>query len=141
MGRILAIDYGERRTGLAATDTLQLIANGLTTVPGNEVIRFLTEYVSKEPVEMFVVGYPKQMNNQPSENMSKIVPFVERLKKAFPNIPVEYYDERFTSVIAKQTILAAGVKKKKRREKALTDEVSAVIILQSYLESKRNLSV
>lgn len=138
MGRIVAIDYGAKRTGLAVTDNLHMIANRLTTVPGNEVVKFLTNYMLEETVDLFVVGYPKQMNNQPSENMKRIEPFVAQLKKAFPNIPVEYYDERFTSVIAQQTIIAAGVKKKKRQDKALTDEVSAVIILQSFLESKRN---
>ena len=100
MGRIIAIDYGRKRTGLAVTDTLQMIANGLTTVPSGELVKFLADYVSREPVERFVVGLPKQMNNEPSENMKYVEAFVTHLKRTLPNIPVEYYDERFTSVLA-----------------------------------------
>lgn len=138
MGRIIAIDYGRKRTGLAATDTLQLIANGLTTVPSGELVKYLQEYISREPVDRFVVGLPKQMNNEASENMVYVEAFVKHLKRAIPDIPVEYYDERFTSVLAQRAIREGGVKKWKRRDKALVDEVSAVIILQSYLENKRN---
>lgn len=138
MGRIIAIDYGRKRTGLAATDTLQLIANGLTTVPSGELVKYLQEYISREPVERFVVGLPKQMNNEASENMVYVEAFVKHLKRVIPDIPVEYYDERFTSVLAQRAIREGGVKKWKRRDKALVDEVSAVIILQSYLENKRN---
>lgn len=137
MGRIVAIDYGRKRTGIAVTDTLQLIANGLTTVASGELVKFLTDYSAKEPVELFVVGLPKQMNNTPSENMQYVEAFVKHLKRTLPHIPVEYYDERFTSVMAHQAMLEAGLKKKKRQEKALVDEVSAVIILQSYLENKK----
>lgn len=137
MGRIIAIDYGRKRTGLAATDTLQIIANGLTTVPSGELVNYLTVYVSREPVELFVVGLPKQMNNEPSENMKYVEAFVTHLKRTIPNIPVVYYDERFTSVMAHQAMLDGGLKKKKRQDKGLVDEVSAVIILQAYLESKK----
>lgn len=137
MGRILAIDYGRKRTGIAVTDTLQLIANGLTTVPTAELMSFLTDYVSREPVERILVGMPKQMNNEASENMKRIEPFVRTLRKAMPNIPVEYVDERFTSVLAHRAMLEGGLKKKARQDKALVDEISATIILQDYLESKR----
>ncbi len=135
MGRILAIDYGLKRVGIAVTDTLQLIANGLTTVYVNEVMNFLEQYTAKEPVDLFVVGLPKQMNNEASESMKYIEPFVNRLKKKFPSIDVKYVDERFTSVLAHQTMLAGGLKKKDRQNKALADQISATIILQSYLES------
>lgn len=137
MGRILAIDYGKKRTGIAVSDTLQLIANGLTTVPTAELMSFLTDYVSREPVERIIVGLPKQMNNEASENMKRIEPFVRTLRKAMPNIPVEYVDERFTSVLAHRAMLEGGLKKKARQDKALVDEISATIILQDYLESKR----
>lgn len=137
MARILAIDYGKKRTGLAVTDELQLIANGLTTVATVELEKFILSYVEREPVERIVVGLPKQMNNQPSENMGRITPFVNRLRKLLPSIPVEYYDERFTSVLAHQAILASGIGKMARRDKALVDEISATIILQSYMESCR----
>ena len=137
MGRILAIDYGKKRTGIAVSDTLQLIANGLTTVPTVELMSFLTDYVSREPVERIIVGLPKQMNNEASENAKRIEPFVRTLRKAMPNIPVEYVDERFTSVLAHRAMLEGGLKKKARQNKALVDEISATIILQDYLESKR----
>jgi putative holliday junction resolvase len=137
MGRIISIDYGRKRTGLAATDTLKLIANGLCTVQSSQLISFLKTYVEKEPVELFVVGLPKQMNNQPSESMKYIEPFVVNLKKNFPNIPVEMVDERFTSAMAHQAMIAGGLKKKDRQDKALVDEISAVIILQSYMETQR----
>lgn len=137
MGRIVAIDYGRKRTGVAVTDTLQIIANGLTTVPSGELVKFLSDYVSKEPVDLFIVGQPKQMNNEPSENMKYVEAFVTHLKRTIPQIPVVYYDERFTSVMAHQAMLDGGLKKKKRQAKALVDEISAVIILQAYLESKK----
>ena len=129
--------YGRKRTGLAVTDTLQMIANGLTTVPSGELTRFLADYVSREPVERFVVGLPKQMNNELSENMRYVEAFVTHLKRTIPDIPVEYYDERFTSVLAHKAMLDGGLKKKKRQDKGLVDEISAVIILQSYLENKK----
>lgn len=137
MGRIIAIDYGRKRTGLAVTDPLQMIANGLTTVPSGEVVHYLVNYVAKEAVDLFVVGLPKQMNNEPSENMKYVEAFVVHLKRAIPSIPIQYYDERFTSVMAHQAMLSGGLKKKKRQEKGLVDEISAVIILQAYLESKK----
>ena len=137
MGRIVAIDYGRKRSGVAVPDTLQMIANGLTTVPSGELVKFLSDYVAKEPVDLFVVGQPKQMNNEPSENMKYVEAFVTHLKRSIPQIPVQYYDERFTSVLAHKAMLDGGLKKKKRQEKALVDEISAVIILQAYLESKK----
>lgn len=137
MGRILAIDYGQKRTGIAVTDSLQIIANGLTTVPTAQLLDFLTGYVGQEQVERIVVGLPKQTNGEFSENMRRITPFVQRLTKLLPEIPVEYVDERFTSVLAQRAILEAGLKRKDRQNKALVDEVSACIILQTYLESRR----
>lgn len=137
MGRILAIDYGKKRTGIAVTDILQIIANGLTTVPTQDLMDFLLKYVEKEPVERIIVGHPKQMNNQDSENMKRIIPFVNQLKKKLSQIPIELVDERFTSVLAHQAMLDGGLRKKARQDKALVDEISATIILQSYLESKK----
>ena len=137
MSRILAIDYGKKRTGVAVTDILQIIANGLTTVPTSELMDFILKYVETEPVERIIVGYPKQMNNEDSENMKRIIPFVNQLKKKLPNISVEWVDERFTSVLAHQAMLDGGLKKKARQSKALVDEIGATIILQSYLESRK----
>ena len=137
MSRILAIDYGRKRTGLAVSDTMQIIANGLTTVPTHELLDFIAGYVQKEPVERIIIGLHKQMNNEVSENMKYIEPFVRLLKKKLPEMPVEFVDERFTSVLAHRTMLEAGLKKKDRQNKALVDEISATIILQTYLESKR----
>ncbi|MBR3916618.1 MAG: Holliday junction resolvase RuvX [Bacteroidaceae bacterium] len=137
MARLLAIDYGKKRTGLAVTDELQIIANGLTTVATSSLVDYILDYVKREQVERIIVGMPKQMNNEPSENMCRIVPFVNRLKKLLPEIPVEYHDERFTSVLAHQAILASGIGKMARRNKELVDAVSATIILQSYMESRR----
>ncbi len=137
MARILAIDYGKKRTGIAVTDELQIIANGLATVPTVELEKFILSYVEREPVEKIIVGLPKQMNNLPSENMGRIVPFVNRMRKLLLQIPIEYYDERFTSVLAHKAILASGIGKMARRDKALVDEISATIILQSYMESRR----
>jgi putative Holliday junction resolvase len=137
MGRIIAIDYGQKRTGLAATDTLQLIANGLTTVPSDRAVEYLVNYVSGEAVDVFVVGYPKQMNNEPSENLTHVAGFVKRLRRALPDIPVAYCDERFTSVLAHRAMRDGGLKRSKRRDKALADELSAVFILQAYLESTK----
>ncbi len=135
MGRILAIDYGQKRVGIAVTDEFQLIANGLTTVHSKDIFIFLKEYILKEKVDCFVVGEPRQMNNLPSESVKFIDPFIKQLKKMFPEIPIERIDERFTSKIASQTMLTAGLKKKDRQNKALVDTISATIILQSYMES------
>lgn len=137
MGRYLAIDYGKKRTGIAVSDPMRIIANGLTTVPTATLFDFLKEYLSKEEVTVIVVGQPKQMNNEDSENMKRIEPFVGRLRKLYPNISIEYFDERFTSKMAHQTMLDGGLKKKERQNKALVDEISATIILQGYMESKR----
>ncbi|MDR0605239.1 MAG: Holliday junction resolvase RuvX [Bacteroidales bacterium] len=135
MGRILAIDYGMKRVGIAVTDTLQIIANGLTTVSVEEIFPFLKAYVQKENVELFIVGEPKQMNYTNSDASKYIEPFVKKLKKDFPDIPVKRVDERFTSKMAFQTMIDAGLNKKKRQNKALIDTISATIILQSYMES------
>ena len=138
MARILSIDYGRKRTGLAVTDPLQIIANGLTTVATSDLERFLLDYVKKEDVERIVIGLPKQMNGEMSESWKYIEPFINRLKKVLPTIPVELVDERFTSVLAHQAILQSGVGKQRRREdKGMVDEISATIILQSYLEHRR----
>ena len=137
MSRIVAIDYGRKRTGIAVTDPMQIIANGLATVPTHQLESFLLNYMRQEKVERIVVGHPKQMNNEDSESMKYIVPFLNRLKKLLPDVPVELVDERFTSVLAHQAMLAGGLKKKDRQNKALVDEISATIILQSYLESKK----
>ena len=137
MSRILAIDYGRKRTGIAVTDPMQIIANGLTTVPTHTLMDFLMNYVQKEQVERIIIGHPKQMNNEDSENMKNIVPFMNQLKKKMPQMPVELVDERFTSVLAHQAMLTGGLKKKDRQNKALVDEISATIILQSYMESRK----
>jgi putative Holliday junction resolvase len=133
MARILAIDYGKKRTGIAVTDELQIIASGLTTVPTKELYPFLKEYTNNEKVELFLVGEPKQMNNSASESEALIVPFLDELIKMFPSIPIKRVDERFTSKMAFQTMIDSGIKKKQRQNKALVDEISATIILQSYL--------
>lgn len=134
MGRILAIDYGRKRTGIAVTDELQLIANGLTTIPSHEMMAWLKSYVAREKVDGIVIGEPRQMNNEPSESLKYILPFVSRLKKEFPGMTIEMADERFSSKMAMQAMIDAGLKKKDRQRKALVDTISATIILQSYLE-------
>lgn len=136
--RILSIDYGRKRTGIAVTDPLQIIANGLTTVPTHQLEQFLADYFKKEQVERVVVGMPKQMNGEMSESWKYIEPFLNRFRKLYPDMPIEMVDERFTSVLAHQAILASGVGKQRRQtDKGMVDEISATIILQSYLESKR----
>jgi len=136
MARILAIDYGMKRTGLAVTDVLQIIASGLTTVNTSELLAFLKDYTSKETVELFIVGEPKQMDNTASESEVLIVSFLKKLEVEFPNIPIKRVDERFTSKMAFQTMIDSGLKKNQRKNKALVDEISATLILQSYLYSK-----
>lgn len=133
MARILALDFGKVRTGIAVTDELQLIASGLTTVGTNDLMTFLSEYLEKETVEKFVVGLPKQMDNTPSESEELIQPFLKKLTAKFPTVQVERQDERFTSKMAFQSMLDSGMKKKKRQNKALVDEISATLILQAYL--------
>lgn len=135
MGRILAIDFGEKRTGIAVTDELKIIASGLTTVNTKELLDFLKDYTTKENVELFVIGKPKQLNNTDSESEQYILPFLKSLEKAFPTIQIQRVDERFTSKMAFQTMIDSGLKKKQRQNKALVDEISATIILQSYLYS------
>ncbi len=134
MGRILAIDYGQKRVGLAVTDQSRLIANGLTTVHVKDLMEFLRGYISREPVDCIVVGLPVDMMNRPSDASRYIEPFIRQLQKQFPDIPVERVDERFTSRMAMQTMIDAGLGKKARQNKALVDTISATIILQSYLE-------
>lgn len=135
MGRLLGIDYGTKRTGLAVTDELQIIASGLKTVATSELISFLSDYVKNEKVEKIVVGLPKQLNNTASQSEIHIQTFLRKLNKALPHIPVERIDERFTSKMAFQTMIDSGLKKKQRQNKALIDEISATLILQSYLAS------
>ena len=137
MERILGIDFGKKRTGLAVTDPLQIIAGGLATVSTSQLMQYLDDYIKREDVELLVVGEPKQTNGQPSENLQRVSQFVENWKNKHPEIPVVYYDERFTSVLAHQAMIQGGLRRKARQDKALVDEISATIILQSYLESIR----
>ncbi len=137
MGRILAIDYGVRRTGIAVTDSLQLIAGALTTVDTKQLMTFLTDYVSREPVDLIVLGLPKQTNGRDSDNLQRVRSFAGELKKKLPDVPQEWWDERYTSVMAHRTMLESGIGRKARQNKALVDEISACIILQGYMESKR----
>lgn len=136
MARILSIDYGKKRTGLAVTDPLKLIAGGLATVSTSELFNYLQDYIKKEQVEKIIIGKPLQTNGEPSENLNRVQQFVNRWKKAVPQIPIEYYDERFTSVLAHRAILDSGIGKKARQNKALVDEISATILLQDYMESR-----
>ena len=136
--RVLSIDYGKKRTGIAVTDPLQIIANGLATVSTSDLYAYIEAYMQKEPLERIVIGNPMQPNGQPSENLARVENFYNRWCKAHPEVPIEYYDERFTSVIAHRAMIDGGVKKKVRREnKGLVDEISATIILQDYLQSRR----
>ena len=136
MARILSIDYGKKRTGLAVSDPLQLIAGGLATVSTSELFNYLQQYLQREQVEKIIIGKPLQSNGEPSENLGRVEQFVNRWKKAVPQIPIEYYDERYTSVLAHRAILDSGIGKKARQNKALVDEVSATILLQDYMESR-----
>lgn len=135
MSRILAIDYGSKRTGIAVTDELQIIASGLTTVATSKLLAFLKDYTKKERVELFLVGEPKQMDNSPSESEALIIPFIKKLENQFPDMAIKRIDERFTSKMAFQTMIDSGLKKNQRKNKALVDEISATLILQSYLYS------
>ena len=137
MARILSIDYGRKRTGIAVTDSLQIIAGGLATVSTSELFDWLQAYMQREQVERIVIGEPRQPNGQPSENLARVQQFVARWRKARPDVPVEYYDERFTSVLAHQAMLDGGLRKKARQDKALVDEISATIILEDYLRSRK----
>lgn len=138
MARLLAIDYGRKRCGLAVTDILQITPGGLATVRTHELIDYLKNYIAKEPVERFIIGLPMNLNGKESESMTYLRPFLRQLEKAIPNIPVTMVDERFTSTLAQRTIIEAGIGKQRRREdKGLVDEVSAVIILQTYMSTPR----
>jgi len=138
LGRVLALDYGRKRVGVAVTDTLQISANNLGTIRAHDVFDFLKEYFEKEQVDCLVVGNPKQMNNEPSESVAYIIPFLNRFKKLYPDMPIHLVDERFTSKLAFQTMIDGGMKKKQRQNKGMVDSISAVIILQSYMEMKDN---
>lgn len=135
MGRVLAVDYGKKRTGIAVTDALRIIATPLETVPTDKLMVFLTGYVQKEGVDEFVVGMPKTLKNEDSETAPLVRKFVELLEKAFPDKPVHLVDERFTSKMAMQAMIAGGMKKKDRQEKGNVDKISAAIILQSFLDT------
>ncbi|MBL7868839.1 MAG: Holliday junction resolvase RuvX [Flavobacterium lindanitolerans] len=137
MPRILAIDYGLKRTGIAVTDEMQIIASGLTTIPSETAITFLKDYFAKEKVERVLIGEPKKMDYRPSESAKLIEAFVEKFKNNFPDLPFERVDERFTSKMAFQTMIDSGLKKKQRQNKALIDEISATIMLQDYLSRKK----
>ena len=141
MPRILALDYGKRRTGIAVTDPLKIIANGLTTVETSKLLDWLKDYVSRESVELFVVGLPTQPDGQPSENQQRVKSFCGELRKALPDIPIAFYDERFTSVLAHRAMIDGGMPRMARRDKAVVDRISAAIILNDYLNSYRNSPV
>lgn len=138
MGRLLAIDYGRKRTGIAVTDVLHICANALATVPTHTLMQFLKDYTKTETVERIIVGLPKQLNGEDSESMKYIKPFVEKMKTEFPQIPVVMYDERFTSTIAHQAMIQGGMKKSDRRDKSKVDSIAATIILTDYLNSIQN---
>ena len=138
MGRILGIDYGRKRTGVAVTDPLQIIAGNLATVPTHTLMQFIKDYMARETVERIVVGQPTQLNGEPSESMKYITPFVNRLRKELPDMPIVMYDERFTSTIAHQAMIDGGMKKSDRRDKARVDAIAATIILNDYLQSRLN---
>lgn len=139
MGRILAIDYGTKRVGVAVTDPLKIIATALDTVPTQEILRYLQQYLAQESVELLVVGMPQKLNTEDTNNTAPVKAFIKQLEKAFPEMPIKLVDERFTSKIALDTMIAGGTKKKDRRDKARLDKISATIILQSYMESISNL--
>jgi putative Holliday junction resolvase len=136
LARILSIDYGRKRTGLAVTDPLRIIASGLATVSTSELFDWLQSYVARETVELIVIGEPRQLDGSPSENLARVQQFVNRWRKAVPSIPIEYYDERFTSTLAHRAMLDGGLRKKERQNKALVDEISATILLEDYIRSR-----
>ena len=138
MGRIMGIDYGRKRTGIAVTDPLQIIAGNLATVPTHTLLQYIKDYMVHEQVERIVVGQPTQLNGEPSESMRYITPFVQRLRKELPDTPIVMYDERFTSTIAHQAMIDGGMKKSDRRDKARVDAIAATIILNDYLQSRYN---
>lgn len=140
MGRIMAIDYGRKRTGVAVTDPLQIVAGNLATVPTHTLMQFIKDYIARETVDRIVIGQPTQLNGEPSESMRYIEPFVKRLGKELPDVPVVMYDERFTSTIAHQAMIDGGMKKSDRRDKSRVDAIAATIILNDYLQSKYNLT-
>ena len=137
MTRILALDYGNKRVGVAVTDPLQLIASGLKTVPTHDIFTFLSDYFAKEEVKEIIVGYPKKLNNQPSDNVKYVDPFIKKLEQTYPSKKIILVDERFTSKIALRSMIDGGLKKKQRQDKELVDKISAVVILQSYLENRQ----
>ena len=137
MGRIMGIDYGRKRTGVAVTDPLQIIAGNLATVPTHTLMQYIKDYVARESVDRIVIGQPSQLNGEPSESMKYITPFVNRLRKELPDMPVVMYDERFTSTIAHQAMIDGGMKKSDRRDKSRVDAIAATIILNDYLQSKQ----
>ena len=137
MGRILAIDFGRKRTGLAVTDPFRITANPLITIPTHTLEAWLMDYLAKEQVDEVVIGHPRQLNGEDSESMQYIQPFINRFRKVFPHVPLKKYDERFTSVIAHQAMIAGGMKKSKRQDKAVVDKLAACIILEGYLDSLR----
>lgn len=134
MGRIMAVDYGQKRCGIAVTDPLRIIANNLTTVPSKDAVSFICDYVKKEHVDVIVVGEPKDMHNNPSDSTRFIEPFLNQLRKALPSVEIKRFDERFTSRMAFQSMIDAGLSKKQRQNKALVDTISATLILQSFME-------
>ena len=138
MGRILGIDYGRKRTGVAVTDPLQIVAGNLATVPTHTLMQFIKNYIARETVDRIVIGQPSQLNGEPSESMKYITPFVNRLRKELPQMPIVMYDERFTSTIAHQAMIAGGMKKSDRRDKSRVDAIAATIILNDYLQSRYN---
>ena len=138
MGRILGIDYGRKRTGIAVTDPLKIVAGNLATVPTHTLLTYIKDYISREQVERIVVGLPTQLNGEPSDSMKQITPFVNKLKKELPDMPVVMYDERFTSTIAHQAMIDGGMKKSDRRDKSRVDAIAATIILNDYLQSIYN---
>ncbi len=137
MGRLLAIDYGQKRVGIAVTDSEKIIATALETVPENETLAYLKNYIETEPVEVFVLGMPKRLDNSPSSNAAAVVKFQKKLEALFPDIPIELEDERFTSSLALDAMIAGGMSKKNRRNKSNVDKISAVLILQTYMERKK----